>query len=757
MATDFNINDFLGGGSSSNFGGNFDATSTRADLFSPTTPAFNPANLFDFEKSYLNNNQINLFDPSAPFASPFPDRGYTEQYEDNVLGNEQIRLTQQRAGDTLSALQQYGGSASGGNNFGPTNFSALDTALKTAEDRAFNTYDSNIVKAGMGNFGMFAFPAGSPNRPSYTESIGELLGNMREYQEKNFDPIISSVPAPGLDSFSRFNPTTQQFEEMFGNRAAQLPSADVFVKGETGFNDGARFLESIRNQAQQNADNFTGVLSPEKLQQAQELGQLMGTGDPTQVMNIGNPNPGSNSVQYGQPSAPVSAEDLNKLLNMRNNQQQALQRTADNQYVRGEDFQKAMTEMNKPFVQSQAAFDRASDLRTQALENRIPFNATFNYDKQGNKVLAGDSARAAAAGANTNELSMAEYRAKAQAMYPGKGSRRLKGKDLDNAARALRDADRREKSELTQRVSEAVTTVKNLLDTANVDYRAMGFDDDAIAQGVKSMGSPGAFINALASVMASVPPEEAEEFGEVTAATLSDISIKTPKQYMIKETGEVTTLGYGPGGALTRVFPPKFDARGNIVQNRRMEEFGSDEVQLYDTGDFRSDQETLSTLRNEIQGEDTIAIEKLVEFRDLRAQTAQGMDKVIADIGRTFKTIFKEDLSEAEMIEAVASAKFQGLLGSVRLEVLGPGVLTEQDALRLIQSMGGFGFTANRDSAIRILDDIIAKKEKVMGAKINKYNDFRTSNLALRNLRNTKGDIRFEEITFTPRMSLPPL
>lgn len=715
MATNFNINDFLGGGSSSNFG-NFGDTSTPADFFTPA-PNVAPSNSFavdQFQDSYFNSPQVDA----------------------SLFGFQGLPNTFQNLPDSFQNLQ----TPNFGSFFSPPSFASLERQMQSASGQ------SNPL------FGNQSFEQNASNLISNIQRENESLNTFMN----NLAPRISSEPGAGLEPFNRFNPTTQQFEQLFGNQSARLPSADIFVEGETGFNDGARFLEIIRNQAQQNADNFLGQpVTNKQIGQAGELAGFMGTDSSFSTDIPAGGEQVLGEVKYGQPSGSVSTEDLNKLLNMRKGQQQAQQRTADNEYVRGEDFQKAMTEMNKPFVQSQAAFDRASDLRTQALENRIPFNATFNYDKQGNKVLAGESSGAAGAGAG--EASMAEYRAKAQAMYPGKGSRRLKGKDLDNAARALRDADRREKSELTQRVSGAVATVKNLLDTANVDYRAMGFDDDAIAQGVKSTGSAGAFINSLASVMASVPPAKAKEFGEVTAATLSDISIKTPKQYMIKETGETTTLGFAPDGSLARVFPDKFDERGNLVRQGYVEKFDGDEVEVYATGDFRTDQETLNTLRNEIQGADTIAIEKLVEFRDLRAQTAQGIDKVIADIGRTFKTIFQEDLSEAEMIEAVASAKFEGLLGSVRLEVLGPGVLTEQDALRLIKSMGGFGFNANRDAALRILDDIIAKKEKVMGAKINQYNDFRTSNLALRNLRNTQGDIRFEEITFTPRVSLPNL
>jgi hypothetical protein len=133
------------------------------------------------------------------------------------------------------------------------------------------------------------------------------------------------------------------------------------------------------------------------------------------------------------------------------------------------------------------------------------------------------------------------------------------------------------------------------------------------------------------------------------------------------------------------------------------------------------------------------------------------LNKIITDLGKTYNILLQRDLTDAQMREAVASAKFEGLLGSVRLEVLGPGVLTEQDAIRLIKSMGGFGFLADRDAAVRILDDIIAKKEKVMAAKVNEYNSYRTSNLALRDLSDTEGNIRFEEITFTPRASIPDL
>lgn len=754
MATDFNINNLLGGGSAATFG-NFGDTSTPADLFTPTPPS-DPADLFNFENSYLNSNQLYRFDPSpnAPGAG-FAGGGFGYDYRDTVQELESSRALDSVVGDTLSAIQQYGGGF-GSNFFGSPSFTAIDKAIGTAQRAASNTYDTNLINAGLRNPAL-TDPAYA-YRSTYTKGLDDLLERMRtanqdlvDFSARTFDPVVSSTPGPGLEPFSRFNPTTQQFEQFFGNPAARLPSADVFVKGETGFNDGARFLQSIRDEAQRNATNFLGQpVTNEQLAQAEELGALMGTtpkftADSNQVLQ---------TADYGQASAPVSAEDLNKLLNMRKSQQAQ----ANNQ--RREEFMKtdptflgAMADMNKAQAESRAAYDRASALQQQALENRVPFGATFNYDDQGNRVLAGADARAAAATATGQQPMTFEEARKFVARRPGEPVR-----NYNDRIRSFMAQSNQMMEEEGKAVVEEVATFKNAMGSIGVTMERLGFDDAAIAAGVKSAGSGINFARQMASILKDMPdPQTAEEFTTSTNETLNEVSIKTPKQYMIKETGEITTLGFGPGGSLARVFPPKFDERGNMISNRRIEEFGNDEVQLYETGDFRADQETLNTLEAEITGADTQALDKLIDFRDLRAQSAQGLKKLITDIGRTYKTIMQKGLTEAEMIEAVTSAKFEGLLGTVRLEVLGPGVLTEQDAVRLIKAMGGFGFTANRKAAVRILDDIIESKEKILRAKINQYNDYRTSNLALRNLKDTEGNTRFPEIKFESRLKPPPL
>ena len=90
--------------------------------------------------------------------------------------------------------------------------------------------------------------------------------------------------------------------------------------------------------------------------------------------------------------------------------QQMQQIQANQNFVNSPEFQEAMAERDASLIESRQAFDDASEMRQTALENRIPFNATFNYDAAGNKVLAGESAREAALQGGEGEMSYNEAR-----------------------------------------------------------------------------------------------------------------------------------------------------------------------------------------------------------------------------------------------------------------------------------------------------------------------------------------------------------
>lgn len=75
-------------------------------------------------------------------------------------------------------------------------------------------------------------------------------------------------------------------------------------------------------------------------------------------------------------------------------------------------------------------------------------------------------------------------------------------------------------------------------------------------------------------------------------------------------------------------------------------------------------------------------------YRDLDAVEG-GFAGLGTSLSAKAKTLFGKDLSPKEMARQLAIGMQQGILGQVRVDVLGPGVMTEQDAERLITYLGG--------------------------------------------------------------------
>ena len=78
-----------------------------------------------------------------------------------------------------------------------------------------------------------------------------------------------------------------------------------------------------------------------------------------------------------------------------------------------------------------------------------------------------------------------------------------------------------------------------------------------------------------------------------------------------------------------------------------------------------------------------------------------------------------------ELLQEIASGRFQQLVGANRLNVLGPGVLTEQDAQRLIEALGGdpSNFFNNKQKSLAILSDILKNKYDLYETNYNFYED----------------------------------
>ena len=94
---------------------------------------------------------------------------------------------------------------------------------------------------------------------------------------------------------------------------------------------------------------------------------------------------------------------------------------------------------------------------------------------------------------------------------------------------------------------------------------------------------------------------------------------------------------------------------------------------------------TRTDLRDETLGLDRLsAYFKTVDSLDV------GMSRLADKITANVKTAFgSRDLSPSEINRQVAQGQLQGLLGLFRTDIVGPGVLTEYDAQRVIQALGG--------------------------------------------------------------------
>ena len=676
MATNFNINDFLGGGSSSNFG-NFGDTSSAADLFAADvfTPAPNaaPSNPFavdQFQDSYFNSPQVDA----------------------SLLGFQGSPNTFQNLPNSFQNLQ----TPNFGSPFSPPSFASLERQMQSASG------PSNPL---LGN-------------QSFEQNASNLISNLQRENESlntfinNFAPRISSEPGAGLEPFNRFNPTTQQFEQLFGNQSARLPSADIFVEGETGFNDGARFLESIRNQAQQNADNFLGQpVTDKQIGQAGELAGFMGTDSSFSTNTPAGGEQVLGEVKYEQPTGSVSAEDLNKLLNMQQSQQAAIDNKNRMEFMKTDPtFKGAIADMDKDQQESQAAYDRASTLRTQELENRIPFNATFNYDKQGNKVLAGESARAAGEGP---DITQAEARAIAKGkMYRASAADKAEGIQAEMAVqKRLQD----------KQLNQSAEAVQGFLGQYNdpTTGKPLGseLDIEGIRAGIEATGSPQAFVKMYGAMQADLSASQKTKLDDsMTGYGQYGASLKDATLMKSRDSNETLMMGQnmdtGQWGTVGTdgVFKPEDITKWSPTSSANVKDARNKAMELQ-TGIF----------------EESGGVGTLEKFKKSREMSQEGFAEFATNLRGKIQNFVGQDLDPQAMRNAVSRAGFQALLGEIRIDVLGPGVLTEIDAQRLIEAMGGYGVTSDRDTSLVLIQQLIDKKKRTLEGKITVYDQYRTT------------------------------
>ena len=102
-----------------------------------------------------------------------------------------------------------------------------------------------------------------------------------------------------------------------------------------------------------------------------------------------------------------------------------------------------------------------------------------------------------------------------------------------------------------------------------------------------------------------------------------------------------------------------------------------------------------------------------------------GMEKLAVQFKTMMKTILNDyDLTPQELNQAILGGQFDGLIGQNRLEIVGGGVMTEPDALKIMSALGGDPdkIDTNPMIAIEQMSNIFAQKYRTYANELELYN-----------------------------------
>lgn len=155
--------------------------------------------------------------------------------------------------------------------------------------------------------------------------------------------------------------------------------------------------------------------------------------------------------------------------------------------------------------------------------------------------------------------------------------------------------------------------------------------------------------------------------------------------------------------------------------------------------------------RGELRKE-KIAANKLVSYAENIAKTKQGAGRIVDQFMAKAKTFLStgnngKPLTQSELSTLLAEGKLQGLLGAFRIETVGGGVMTEQDALRVISYLGGdVDAFQNKEKVKEALQYILNDKLENYNDEIKIYNEQQT----LRGKRRKQDFLEPLEIDLSP-------
>lgn len=125
--------------------------------------------------------------------------------------------------------------------------------------------------------------------------------------------------------------------------------------------------------------------------------------------------------------------------------------------------------------------------------------------------------------------------------------------------------------------------------------------------------------------------------------------------------------------------------------------------------------------------QDEIGLDNLVKYMKGVEDLPSGYKKLGNQFTEWWKTLVdanKDEYTEQELAQRVAEGRFQGLIGLVRIETVGGGVMTEFDAQRIMQRLGGDprSISTNPEVIKAQIQDVLRNKYRRYQDNLEAYN-----------------------------------
>jgi hypothetical protein len=222
------------------------------------------------------------------------------------------------------------------------------------------------------------------------------------------------------------------------------------------------------------------------------------------------------------------------------------------------------------------------------------------------------------------------------------------------------------------------------------------------------------------------------------------ISSETPVQYMVRQDDGTYKKEYVQSMTINGV-----EGLYKSVPRTKENPRGIKEVSLLDLGEIPEPSEGMTSVAVKLYDEANEAKRSVNNLSSFQTQVSKGFEgglkgKITGWTGDA-KSFFGVDLTEKEGLKKLLVAKQNSILGQNRVAIVGPGVMTQQDADKVIAALGGDinSWFANPQVLIDAIQRVKEENKDIFISKLNAYNALREG--------------KFPQLeTFTDIFSAPP-